>query len=181
MNQLKNTKVSSAKTSMPVKSVSTKPEKGVEKKLSKNVVDKSEKNTPGVDKNAVLEKNKLKNIIDKGNKNTSNGNTHKDKIDKPSNNSVTDKSAPEKGALDNDVAEKSKKPDMETLKRQLMEKLNPDYDVVTDEDWPAKTVNELGIYKPCADDEPEIPFGQILLLCCCPDDNNNNAVKNGEV
>lgn len=182
MNQLKSIKASSApKTSMPVKSVSTKPEKSVEKKLTKNVVDKSEKNTPRVektvqDKTALLDKNKSKNITDKANKNTSNGVTNKDKIDKPS-----DKSAPEKGALDNDVAEKSKKPDMEALKKQLMEKLNPDYDEVTDEDWPAKTVNELGIFKPCEEDEPENPFGQLLMFCCCPDDNNNNAVKNGEV
>lgn len=181
MNVLKSTKVSSTpKTSMPVKSVSAKPtpEKGVEKKVTKNVVDKSGKSTPSVDnkvqdKTAVLGKYKSKTITDQGNKNATNGVVAKNKMVKPS-----DKNAPEKGALDNKLPEK---PDKETLKRILMEKLNPDYDDITDEDWPAKTVNELAVFKQCENDEPEIPFGQVLLVCCCPDGNNNNAVKNGEV
>lgn len=191
MNQLKNTKVSSApKTSMPVKSVSVKStsEKGVEKKVKKNVVDKSEKSKPGVDKKiedkiAMLDKDKSKIITDKGNTKTTNGITDKNKKVKTSDKNVTDKSAPEKGALDNDIAEKSEKPDKETLIKMLMKKLNPDYDVITDDDWPAKTVHMPEIYKPCEDDEPKNPFGQVLLLCCCPDDNNNidKAVKNGEV
>lgn len=185
MNLLKSTKVSSApKTSMPVKSVSAKstPEKGVEKKLTKNVVDKSEKSTTGVESvKKVWGKNKSKSITDQGNQNTTNGVTDRNKIVKPSDKNDTDKNAPEKGALDNNVAEKTEKPDKEALKRILMEKLNPDYDVITDEDWPAKTVNELGIFKQCETDEPEAPFGQILLWCCCSDDNNNSAVKNGQV
>ncbi|XP_026317237.1 uncharacterized protein LOC113228206 isoform X1 [Hyposmocoma kahamanoa] len=168
---------------MPVKSVSAKPtpEKGVEKKVAKNVVDKSGKSTPSVDnkvqdKIAVLGKYKSKSITDQCNKNATNGVVDKNKMVKPS-----DKNAPEKGALDNTLPEKSEKPDKETLKRILMEKLNPDYDDITEEDWPAKTVNELEVFKQCENDEPEIPFGQVLLVCCCPDGNNNNAVKNGEM
>lgn len=190
MNLLKNTKGSSApKTSMPVKSVSSKPtpEKGVEKNVTKNVVDKSEKTTPGVDKKiqdkiGVLNKNKLKSITDKGDKKIDNEVTNKNKIIKSSDKNAIDKSAPEKGALDNKVAEKTENTYKETVKKTLMEKLYPNYDVVTDEDWPAKTVNELGVAKQCEDVEPDNPFGEVLLLCRCPDNNNNDkAVKNGEV
>lgn len=184
MNQLKNTKVSSApKTNMPVKSVSAKPtaDKVVEKNLKKNVVDKSEKPPSGVDKKTqdkigVLDKNKLKSITDKGDKKTDNEVTNKNKIIKPS-----DKNAPEKGALDNKVAEKVDKLDKETREKIFMEKVNPNYDDVTEEDWPGKTVNELGLAKQFEDiTDVENAFGEILLFCCCPD-NNNNAVKNGEV
>lgn len=189
MNQLKSTNVSSTpKTSMPVKSVSAKPtpDKGVEKKVTKNANDKSEKITPGADKKVqdktvVLGKYKSKTLTELSNKNAPNGVADKNKTVKPTDINVTDKNAPEKGALDNNVAEKSDKPDKETLKRMLMEKLNPDYDDVTEEDWPAKTVNELGVLKQSENDDPENPFGLVLLMCCCPDANNNNAVKYGEV